>query len=93
MDGKLNAVIRIDNGTGKIKELPVSSYKDMRSLKCSVECMLHLYAGSRERTESIHTETTYPDGEVEKKDFLCYQGRLIADSVMSHLLGTRRSLT
>ena len=85
MEGKLNAVVKIDNGTGKITEIPVSSYKDMKSLKCSVECMLHLYAGSRERTESFRAETSYPDGTKDVADYLVYKGRLISDAVMSSL--------
>ena len=88
----LNATLKISNGK-ETKELPVSSPKDLKSLKFSVECMLHLYAGSRENPETIHTEAIYPNGEVEKRDFLCYQGRLIADHVMTHLINTRRSLT
>ena len=87
MSGNVHATLRINNGK-EVKVLPVSSYKDMDALKFSVECMLHLYAGSRDQdVESIQTETSYSDGTIEKKDFLCYKGKLISDTVMAHLRG------
>ena len=87
-----NATIKIDDGSGKIVEFPVSSYKDQSALRFSVECMLHLYAGAAETTKSIHTETTYADGITEKRDYLCYKGRLIADSVMTALLNRKTTI-
>ena len=82
---QLNATIKINNGR-EIKTIPVNSYKNIEALKFSVECMLNLYAGSRDQdVECIHTETSYPDGSVEKGEFLCYKGKLIPDAVMNKL--------